>query len=213
MGIIQGGTGNGTAYFFRWNHASGWNTFDQGYRFAVNAADSPASPTLLGSLYGITFSADDSTCYATFSDNGGTPQQNYLVSFDPDTSSTTINWQRKILVYKTGEAMPGSQQNCTFTNMKLDSTGENIYFAGHVSSSGNAQNKLLVFKLPTDGSGEGTYTVGDFTVVYGTSNMTGTQGDLVGSTTGNTYNMFTPNENGTGSRTGSAETGTLTVGS
>jgi hypothetical protein len=213
MGIIQGGTGNGTAYFFRWNHATGWNTFDQGYRFVVNAADSPASPTVMASLYGITFSADDSTCYATFSDNGGTPQQQYLVSFDPGTSSTTVNWQRKILVYKTGDSMPGSQQNCTFTNMKLDSTGENIYFAGHVSSSGNAQNKLLVFKLPTDGSGEGTYTVGDFTVVYGTSNMTGTQGDLVGSTTGNTYSMFSPYENGTATRTGSAETGTLTVGS
>ena len=213
MGVIQGGTGSGTAYFFRWNHASGWNTFDQGYRFVVNAADSPVTPTTISNLYGIAFSADDSTCYATMGDNGGTPSQQYLVSFDPDTSSTTVNWQRKILVYKTGDSMPGSQQSCSFTNMKLDSTGENIYFAGHVSSSGNAQNKLLVFKLPTDGSGEGTYTVGDFTVVYGTSNMTGTQGDLVGSTTGNTMFDFTPNENGTGTRTGSAETGTLTVGS
>ncbi len=212
MGIVQGGTGSGTAYFFRWNHASGWNTFDQGYRFAVNAADSPANPTAMSQLFGITFSADDSTCYATFSDNGGTPGQQYLVSFDPHTSSTTVNWQRKILVYKTGEAMPGSQQNCSFSNLKLDSAGEFLYFAGHISSSGNAQNKMLVFKLPADGSGTGTFTAGDYTIVYGASNMTGTQGDLVGSTTGNTFTSAYPSENGTKARTQTAVTGTLTIG-
>ncbi len=213
MGIVQGGTASNNAYFFRWNHASGWNTFDQGWRLAVNASDSPVTPTALSSLYGITFSADDSTCYALMGDNGGTPTQQYLVSFDPDTSSTTINWQRKILVYKTSDSMPGTQQNCSFTPPRLDSSGDNIYFAGHVSSSGNAQVKTLVFKLPTDGSGQGTYTVGDFTVVYGTSNMTATQGNLVGSTTGNTFTTFTPSENGTGARTQASVTGALTVGS
>lgn len=67
MGHVVGGSGNNTAYFFRWNHATNWNTFDQGWRLTINASDSPVTPTAIGSFFGMTFSADDSTCYALMS--------------------------------------------------------------------------------------------------------------------------------------------------
>ena len=214
MGALTGGTGNGTGMFFRWNHATGWNTFDQQWRLAVNAADSPGTPTIISDVSGITFTSNDSTCYALMRD-GGDPAgcaQNYLVSFDPDTSSTTINWQRKILVYRTADGT-GVQNACYLTEPKLDSTEQFLYFAGALTTSNISRNEMLVFKLPVDGSGEGTYTVGDYTVVYGASNMTGTQGDLIGSTTGNTVQTFYPNESGTGTRTNTDQSGaTLVMG-
>ncbi|MAK24111.1 MAG: hypothetical protein CL414_02675 [Acidimicrobiaceae bacterium] len=210
MGALTGGTGSGTAYFFRWNHATGWNTFDQGYRLAVNAADSPATPTALTYVDGITFTANDSTCYALMRDDGNTPSQNYLVSFDPDTSSTTINWQRKILIYRTADGT-SVQNTCYLTEPKLDSAEQFLYFAGNITTNNVDRSEMMVFKLPVDGSGEGTYTVGDYTVVYEASTMTGTQGDLVGSTTGTTMTTFYPNESGTGARTNTDQSGATLV--
>ena len=80
--------------------------------FEVNAADSPATPTEI-SPQGMAIKSDDATVYMLMRDNGNTPGQQYLVSFDPDTSSSTVNWQNKILVYRTADG--SSVQNyCYF---------------------------------------------------------------------------------------------------
>ena len=138
--------------------------------WTVNAADSPATPTSIAPK-GMAIKSDDTTVYMLMTDNGNNPGQQYLVSFDPDTTSSTVNWQNKILVYRTADG--SSVQNyCYFNNLEIDSTDEFLYFAGNLTTDNVNRSEVLVFKLPTDGTGTGTWTVGDYTVVYGASNMT-----------------------------------------
>lgn len=207
----EGGTYAGKTGFARWNHASSAGTFDQETMFEVNAADSPATPTEI-SPQGMAIKSDDATVYMLMRDNGNTPGQQYLVSFDPDTSSSTVNWQNKILVYRTADG--SSVQNyCYFSNLEIDSTDEFLYFAGNLTTNNLNRNEVLVFKLPTDGTGTGTWTVGDYTVVYGASNMTVSNTQML-SVLSNPNLIYgsANNEDSTATRTVSSHTGTLTQG-
>ena len=74
---------------------------------------------------------------------------------------------------------------------------------------------MLVFKLPTDGSGTGTWTVGDYTVVYEASNITVANDSGVLSTYSNPGTMFVGSNNEADTETPAiaSVTGTLTKGS
>ena len=206
------GTYAGKVVFARWNHASSAGTFDQQTMWTVNAADSPATPTTLD-VNGLAISSDDATTYMLMRDNGNTPGQQYLVSFDPDATSSTVNWQNKILVYRTADGS-GVQNYCYFANLEIDSSDGFLYFAGSLTTNSVTRNEMLVFKLPTDGTGTGTWTVGDYTVVYGASTMTVSNTDVLSiSTTPGTIYASAPGEANTETRTVSSETGTLTAGS
>lgn len=205
------GTYVGKACFQRWNHALGWNTFDMGYQFTVNASDSPATPTQVQPT-GMCFDSTDTVCYMSFRDDGNTPSQQYVAKFTPDTSSTTVQWQNKIFIYKTADGYGSLTDSQYFGHpVLLDSNEEFIYLAGAGSHAGANQKEIIIMKLPVDGTGTGTYVVGDYTIVYGTSNMTGNQADIVGSDTGNTFTNVAPYENNTYSRSQITETGTITA--
>jgi len=208
----ESGTYAGKVVYARWNHASSAATFDQETMWTVNAADSPATPTSL-SVQAVAIKSDDATAYMLMRDNGNNPGQQYLVSFDPDTTSSTVNWQNKILVYRTADG--SSVQNyCYFNNLEIDSTDEFLYFAGTLTTNNLDRNECLVFKLPTDGTGTGTWTVGDYTVVYGASTMTvSNTGVLSVSTNPGTLYASSPNETNTLTASTSSQTGTLTQGS
>ena len=205
------GTYSGDVVYARWNHASSAASFDQETLFEVNAADSPATPTQI-QPDGLAIKSDDSTVYMLVRDNGNTPNQMYLVSFDPDTTSSTVNWQNKILVYRTADG--SSVQNvCYVSNIEIDSTDEFLYFAGSLTTSGTNRNEIIVFKLPTDGTGTGTWTVGDYTVVYGASTMTVSNTSVLSvSTSPGTIYTSAPNETNTLTASTSSLTGTLTQG-
>ena len=208
----EGGTYAGKVVYARWNHATLAGQFDQETLFEVNAADSPATPTSL-SVQGVAIKSDDATAYMLMRDNGTSPTQQYLVSFDPDASSSTVNWQNKILVYRTADG--SSVQNaCYFANLEIDSTDEFLYFAGSLTTDNVDRSEVLVFKLPTDGAGTGTWTVGDYTVVYGASTMT-VSNTVILSVSTNPGNIFgqAPNEANTETASVSSVTGTLTQGS
>ena len=208
----EGGTYAGKVVYARWNHATLAAQFDQETLFEVNAADSPATPTSL-SVQAVAIKSDDATAYMLMRDNGTSPTQQYLVSFDPDASSSTVNWQNKILVYRTADG--SSVQNaCYFNNLEIDSTDEFLYFAGSLTTNSVDRSEVLVFKLPTDGTGTGTWTVGDYTVVYGASTMTVSNTTILSvSTNPGTIFAQAPNEANTLTSSTSSPTGTLTQGS
>jgi hypothetical protein len=207
----SGGTYAGKVVYARWNHASSAAAFDQETMWTVNPADSPATPTSL-SVQGVAIKSDDATAYMLMRDNGNTPGQQYLVSFDPDTTSSTVNWQNKILVYRTADGS-GVQNYCYFKNLEIDSTDEFLYFAGTLTTNSISRNEALVFKLPTDGTGTGTWTVGDYTVVYGASTMTvSNTGVLSVSSNPGTIYASSNGEGNTETRSTSSVTGTLTQG-
>ena len=210
---IVGGTYAGKSLFARWNHATLAGQFDQQTTFTVNAADSPVTPTELN-VNAAAIKSDDATVYLLFRDNGNTPGQQYLMSFAPDASSSSVNWQNKILVYRTAD---GSSVNnyCYFQNLEIDSTDEFLYFAGNLTTNSIDRNEVLVFKLPTDGSGTGTWTVGDYTVVYEASNITVANDSGVLSTYSNPGTMFVGSNNEADTETPAiaSVTGTLTQGS
>ena len=208
----EGGTYAGKVVYARWNHASSAATFDQETMWTVNAADSPVTPTAL-TVQAVAIKSDDYCAYMLMRDNGYNPGQQYLVSFDPDTTSSTVNWQNKILVYRTADGS-GVQNQCYFNNLEIDSTDEFLYFAGSLTTNGTDRSEILVFKLPTDGTGTGTGTVGDYTVVYEASNMTVSNTNVLSvSTSPGTIYASSPNEANTETASVSSVTGTLTQGS
>ena len=210
VGHITGGTYSTKGYFFRWNHATGWNTFDQGYLFTVNAADSPATPTDLSITTKPVFESTDTDCFFIFRDNGNTPTQNYLVRFTPAASAGSIDWQNKILVYRTADGS-GVQNAAYAEDIEISSDDEWIYTTMRLTTNSVDRPEALIFKLPADGTGTGTYVVGDYTVVYGTSNMTGAAGDIIATTTGNTFTNLTQWEGNTSANAVTSHTGTFTT--
>jgi len=75
-------------------------------------------------------------------------------------SSGTLQWQRKLTV----------SGGCSFSDVKINSSGTYMYISGTTNASGNSDYMLL--KLPTDGTLTGTYTVGSYSYTYATSTFT-----------------------------------------
>jgi len=156
----------------QWNYAAGWNLIDLQAQFFVNAADSPASPAPTQLLpQAMEWDSTDTTLYILCKDNGNKPQQNYLMAYTPGTQ--TIEWQRKVYISKTGQGS-GTFQSADTHDLVIDSNDEFLTLVFNTTNSGVSSNKIVVMKLPVDGDGTGTWTVGDYTVVYEASNITKT---------------------------------------
>ena len=179
---VSGGTYNGTLYISKWDpYTGGYSGWSLGYRYAINAADSPATPTMFNCDCAPINDSTDTYTYFISRDNGSTPTQNYL--FKHDVANQANVWQRKILIYKTADGSSGTN-NAYFRKIAIDSSDEFIYGIAAINTNGTDQQECVVFKLPVDGDGSGTYTVGGYTIVYGASTATGTAGDILTFTTG-----------------------------
>ena len=179
---MSGGTYNGTLYISKWDpYTGGYSGWSLGYRYAINAADSPATPTMFNCDCAPINDSTDTYTYFISRDNDSTPTQNYL--FKHDVANQANVWQRKILIYKTADGSSGTN-NAYFRKIAIDSSDEFIYGIAAINTNGTDQQECVVFKLPVDGDGSGTYTVGGYTIVYGASTATGTAGDILTFTTG-----------------------------
>jgi len=206
---ITGGTYNGNLYITKWDpYTGGYSGWSLGYRYAINAADSPATPTLFNCESAPINDSTDTYAYFISRDNGNTPSQNYL--FKHDIANQANIWQRKILIYRTADG--SSVQNAAyFRDLKIDSNDEFIYGIASLSTNSVDRQECVVFKLPTDGTGEATYTVGDYTIVYGASTATGTAGDILSFNTGaDGQNQTTHTSNSTLTQTVTQPTATWT---
>jgi hypothetical protein len=206
---IVGGTYNGNLYISKWDpYTGGYSGWSLGYRYAINAADSPATPTSFNCDSAPINDSTDTHAYFISRDNGSTPTQNYL--FKHDIANQANIWQRKILIYKTADGSSGTN-NAYFRKIAIDSSDEFIYGIAAINTNGTDQQECIVFKLPTDGTGSATYTVGDYTVVYGASTATGTSGDILTLGTGADGNSYTSFSNsGTLTQTVTQPTATWT---
>ena len=179
---VVGGTYTGNAYISKWDpYTGGYSGWSLGYRYAVNAADSPATPTQFDCASPPINDSTDTHCYFIVRDNGNTPSQSYLIKHD--IANQTNIWQRKILVYRTADGT-GVTNQAYFESLQIDSTDEYLYGIATLTTDSVDRNECIVFKLPTDGEGSATYTVGDYTIVYGASTATGTAGDILAFNTG-----------------------------
>jgi hypothetical protein len=86
-------------------------------------------------------------------------------------NSGTLLWQRTL--------GPASQSIPTGNGIAVDVSG-NIYVCGTVLGS---DRQMFLAKLPSDGSGTGTYVVGSITFAYASSALTDTTNPLTSSTT------------------------------
>jgi len=208
---VVGGTYNGTLYISKWDpYTGGYSGWSLGYRYAVNAADSPATPTMFNCDSAPINDSTDTYTYFISRDNGSTPTQNYL--FKHDVANQANVWQRKILIYKTADGYSGTN-NAYFRKLAIDSSDEFIYGIAAINTNGTDQQECVVFKLPVDGDGSGTYTVGDYTIVYEASTATGTAGDILTFTTGaDGQNQATHTSSGTLTQTVTQPTATWTKG-
>jgi len=179
---VAGGTYNGNLYISKWDpYTGGYSGWSLGYRYAINAADSPATPTLFNCDCAPINDSTDTYTYFISRDNGSTPTQNYL--FKHDVANQANVWQRKILIYETAAGYSGTN-NAYFRKLAIDSSDEFIYGIAAINTNGTDQQECVVFKLPVDGEGSGTYTVGNYTIEYGASTATGTAGDILTFNTG-----------------------------
>tara|TARA_R110002167_G_scaffold238984_1_gene444124 strand:- start:169 stop:1779 length:1611 start_codon:yes stop_codon:yes gene_type:complete len=198
--------------FQQWNYASGWNLIDLQTQFFVNPADSPMTPTNLWPD-SMEWDSTDTTLYILCRDNGSTPNQNYLIAYTPGTQ--TIEWQRKLVISKTGQGS-STTQSASNNSLVIDSNDEFLHMAFHTTNSGLTSDKLLVMKLPVNGDGSGTWTVGDYTVVYEASNITKVHESTLTAffNAGSMYQHTATNyANDPGTATSTSMTGTLTEGS
>lgn len=78
-------------------------------------------------------------------------------------SSGTLQWQRSIT---------SSSNSCAFADVKINSDGATMYLSGYTNVSGNYD--YMIFKLKTDGTLTGTYTVGSYSYTYAASTFTET---------------------------------------
>ena len=76
-------------------------------------------------------------------------------------SSGTLQWQRSIT---------SSSNSCAFADIKTSSDGKTMYLSGYTNVSGNYN--FMIFKLKTDGTLTGTYTVGGNSFTYAASTFT-----------------------------------------
>jgi hypothetical protein len=76
-------------------------------------------------------------------------------------SSGTLQWQRSITP---------SANSVSLQDIKINSSGTTMYVTGVSSVSGN--NDYVLFKLPTNGTLTGTYTVGSYSYTYAASSYT-----------------------------------------
>ena len=208
---IAGGTYNGNLYISKWDpYTGGYSGWGLGYRYAINAADSPATPTSFNCDAAPINDSTDTYTYFVSRDNGATPSQNYL--FKHDVANQANIWQRKILIYKTADGFSGSN-NAYFRSIAIDSSDEFIYGIAGINTNGTDQQVCVVFKVPVDGTGSSTYTVGDYTIVYGASTATGTAGDILTFGTGADGGDYTSFSNsGTLTQTVTQPTATWTKG-
>ena len=125
-------------------------------------------------------------------------------------ANQTNIWQRKILIYRTADG--STVQNAAyFRKIAIDSSDEYIYGIATITTNSIDRQECVVFKLPTDGDGEATYTVGDYTIVYGASTATGTAGDIFAFNTGaEQANQITHVSSGTLTQTVTQPTATWT---
>ncbi len=188
---VTGGTYNGDAYISKWDpYTGGYLGWSLGTRYTVNPADSPGTPTTLSTDASAVNDSTDTHCYFLVRDNAQTPAQYYLVKHD--IANQSCIWQRKINIHLTSGV--GSYDVPFCEKLVIDSTDEHVYgIFSSITMNSVAQPDNIVFKLPTDGGGAGTYTVGNYTVTYGASNMTVTAGDILTLGTGAdgaTYTSF-----------------------
>jgi len=205
---VTGGTYSGDAYFSFWDpYTGGYSGWSKGTRYTVNASDSPATPTGLTIECPPVNDSTDTYCYFVLKDNATGPSQHYLVKHD--IANQTAIWQRKILIYKTAHGITGYDVPY-IQSMAIDSTDENVYgiFSSMTINTAPCVESI-VFKLPTDGTGAATYVAGDYTITYGTSNMTVTSGDILDFGTGAAGNSYTSFAN-SGTLTTSTSTPTAT---
>ena len=208
---VASGTYAGNLVISKWDpYTGGYSGWSLGYRYAVNAADSPATPTQFDCVSPPINDSTDTYTYFIVRDNGNTPSQSYL--FKHDVANQTNIWQRKILIYRTADG--SSVQNAAyFRSLAIDSNDEYLYGIASLSTNSVDRQECVVFKLPTDGDGEATYTVGDYTIVYGASTATGTAGDIFAFTTGaEQANQITHVSSGTLTQTVTQPTATWTKG-
>lgn len=205
---INGGTYSDQAYFSFWDpYSLGYSGWSKGTRYIVNASDSPATPTGFTIECPPVNDSTDTYCYFVLRDNATNPAQHYLVKHD--IANQTAIWQRKIQIYKTAHGITGYDVPL-IQSMAIDSTDENVYgIFSSMTMNTAACVESIVFKLPTDGTGAGTYVAGDYTITYGTSNMTVTAGDILDFGTGAAGNSYTSFSN-YGTLTTSTSTPTAT---
>jgi hypothetical protein len=125
-----------------------------------------------GSENGYSIAVDSSAnVYITGnSDTGGT----YDLIIAKYDSSGNIQWQRKL----TGATGTDSGQGIRVVNSS-DGTPI-IYVAGYVGAAGNSD--MLIAKLPVDGSGIGTFTLGAYTLTYSATTFTSATSTLTSAT-------------------------------
>ena len=208
---VVGGTYNTNLCISKWDpYTGGYSGWSLGYRYAINAADSPATPTQFDCVANPINDSTDTYTYFIVRDNGNNPSQSYL--FKHDVANQTNIWQRKILIYRTADG--SSVQNAAyFRKIAIDSSDEYIYGIASLTTNNLDRQECVVFKLPTDGEGAGTYTVGDYTIEYGASTATGTAGDIFAFNTGaEQANQTTHVSSGTLTQTVTQPTATWTKG-
>lgn len=128
--------------------------------FALNATISKLSTSVLSTGAKV-FTNDASTETYLLASNGTTPRALYLFKFDGALNQV---WQLKIAC-STLSTLAGTPNNII---VKGDSLYASFYF-NFSTQGGNQSTDLVTFKLPTDGSKTGTYTVSSTSWTISTS--------------------------------------------
>jgi uncharacterized delta-60 repeat protein len=142
----------------------------------------------------ITVDSSDNVYVCGYSASG---LSSYYFQIAKYNSSGTIQWQRRL------------------GNSSINSYGYGIYAdAGAIYVAGftyvGGSNKTLIAKLPKDGSGTGTYTVGGYSFVYEASSLTGSTPTYT-SQSANSTNETATLTNGTSTLTDAASSLTASV--
>lgn len=117
--------------------------------------------------------------YITGRSNTGSTNDLIIVKYN---TSGVLQWQNKIVGASGGDE--GGTSITTVTN----SDGTILYISGYVTG---ASNDMFLAKLPSDGTGLGTFTIGSVTVTYATSTLTDVTSTLTDASSDGTVTSYT----------------------
>ena len=138
--------------------------------------------------------------YVTGISNEGSTNDLIIVKYN---SSGVIQWQNKIV-----GGGSGSDAGTAITSI-TNSDGTVLYVAGYASNASNTA--MFLAKLPSDGTGQGTFTLGSYTVTYTASTLTDATSTLTDASSNGTVSSFTMNGDGRGGSTADATSVTSSI--
>ena len=138
--------------------------------------------------------------YVTGVSNAGSTNDLIIVKYN---SSGVLQWQNKIV--GGGSGSDGGTGITTLTN----SDGTVLYVSGYVSNA--SSNAMFLSKLPSDGTGQGTFTVGGYTVTYSASTLTDATSTLTDASSSGTVSSFTMNNDSRSGATADATSATSSI--